>query len=395
MDSLAQKTTEQPLLRIDKLAVSFPSENRGRVRAVNGVSYSIYPRQTLAVVGESGCGKSVTALSILKLIPTPPGRYDAGAIHWSQGSEQPHDLLRHNEKQMRHIRGNQIAMIFQEPMTSLNPVYTVGEQILEAILLHQKVNRAEAIAIAERSLTDVGIADPAARLKEYPHQLSGGMRQRVMIAMALACQPRLLLADEPTTALDVTIQAQILELLRKLQHSHNMSILLITHDLGVVAENADVVAVMYAGRVVEYGSVYDIFNEPLHPYTRGLFASMPVLGADQTRLATIPGNVPNPSNFPSGCPFHPRCSATRDKAADARAEQFVELTIQQEDDDATHRIMRDCMEKDPPLHEVRPNHWAACWYAPDYEQAQATTPDLNFRRTDVGESPLTQDVASV
>ncbi len=377
---------EQPLLKIDKLAVSFPSE-RGRVRAVNGVSYSVYPRQTLAVVGESGCGKSVTAMSALRLVPTPPGRYDAGHIWWmGDEGKPPQDLLRLSEKQMRSIRGNQIAMIFQEPMTSLNPVYTIGDQILEAILLHQKVNRRQAVEIAMRSLTDVGIAAPEARLKEYPHQLSGGMRQRVMIAMALACQPKLLLADEPTTALDVTIQAQILELLRELQHRHNMGIVLITHDLGVVAENADVVAVMYAGRVVEYGSVYDVFSNPLHPYTRGLFASMPVLGDQRKRLTTIPGNVPNPTNFPPGCPFHPRCATTRELAERASLGQFVKLTIQQEGDTTEHRVMKDCTEKDPPLLEVRPNHWAACWYSPGYAEGKATTPDLNFRRENVTES---------
>jgi oligopeptide/dipeptide ABC transporter ATP-binding protein len=255
---------------------------------------------------------------------------------------------------MRTIRGNQIAMIFQEPMTSLNPVYTIGEQILEAVLLHQKVSRAEARDIAEQALGDVGIADPGPRLKEYPHQLSGGMRQRVMIAMALACQPELLLADEPTTALDVTIQAQILELLRELQIKRHMSVMLITHDLGVVAQNADVVAVMYAGRVVEYGSVVDIFRDPLHPYTRGLFASMPVIGKTHDRLATIPGNVPNPADFPPGCPFHPRCA---DMNGDTK-----------------------CAADDPPLLEVKEKHWVACWHCPDYASGRTTKPDVNYRR---------------
>lgn len=299
---------DQPLLRIEKLAVSFSSEGGHRTRAVNNVNLTIYPQQTVAMVGESGCGKSVTALSILKLVPTPPGHYDAGKVWWAnEQSGQERDLLTYTEKQMRSLRGGEIAMIFQEPMTSLNPVYSIGDQILEAIWLHQKADRRQAIEIAAESLVDVGIADPRSRMKEYPHQLSGGMRQRVMIAMALACHPKLILADEPTTALDVTIQAQILELLRELQDRHGMSVLLITHDLGVVAENADVVAVMYAGRVVEYGSVHDVFDRPLHPYTRGMFSSMPVLGSTRKRLATIPGNVPNPANFPSGCPFHPRC----------------------------------------------------------------------------------------
>ncbi|MCC7191611.1 MAG: ABC transporter ATP-binding protein [Phycisphaeraceae bacterium] len=365
-----------PLLRIDDLAVSFRGQS-GRVRAVNGVSLSIYPAQTLAVVGESGCGKSVSAMSILKLVPTPPGNYDSGRILWNPSSRsginhessstliKPDrtsastdansiDLLQYTDKQMQKIRGKQIAMIFQEPMTSLNPVYTIGEQILEAILLHQKVDRRQAVDIAVGSLRDVGIAAPESRLKEYPHQLSGGMRQRVMIAMALACQPRLLLADEPTTALDVTIQAQILELLRRLQRQRELAIMLITHDLGVVAENADVVAVMYAGRVVEYGSVQDVFHRPMHPYTRGLFASMPVLGRAKDRLATIPGNVPNPANLPAGCPFHPRCSDMRD---DQR-----------------------CSDGDPPLLEVETKHWVACWHAPGYENGQPTTPDVSYCR---------------
>ena len=366
---------QTPILQIKQLAVSFPTaaknaaparDGGGRVRAVNGVDLSIYEQQTLAVVGESGCGKSVTALSILQLVPTPPGNYDAGEILWRDEGDQPPaeppdqppaDLLTHDDRQMRKIRGNQIAMIFQEPMTSLNPVYTIGDQILEAILLHQKVDRASAVQTAIDALDEVGIAEPASRLKEYPHQLSGGMRQRVMIAMALACQPRLLLADEPTTALDVTIQAQILELLRKLQMQRGMSVLLITHDLGVVAENADAVAVMYAGRIVEYGSVIDIFQNPLHPYTRGLFTSMPVLGTPKHRLSTIPGNVPNPADFPTGCPFHPRCADMNDDAK--------------------------CAGEDPPLLEVADGHWAACWHTPGYEQGRDTLPNVPYRREPV------------
>ena len=236
---------ETALLKIENLAVSFGSAT-GRVRAVAGVNLTIYPKQTVALVGESGCGKSVTALSILQLVPRPPGQYESGRIWWSRhDSAAPMNLLGRSERQMRDVRGNQIAMIFQEPMTSLNPVYSIGEQITEAVLLHQKVTRKEAIKITQQALTDVGIPDAASRLKEYPHQLSGGMRQRIMIAMALACEPRLLLADEPTTALDVTIQAQILELLRELQKNRDMAIMLITHDLGVVAENADVVVVSF------------------------------------------------------------------------------------------------------------------------------------------------------
>ncbi|MAE60507.1 MAG: dipeptide ABC transporter ATP-binding protein DppD [Planctomycetaceae bacterium] len=310
---------------------------------------TLYPRQTLAVVGESGCGKSVTALSTLQLVPTPPGRYETGRIVFDD-----QDLLNHSDRQMQAIRGNQIAMIFQEPMTSLNPVYSIGEQILEAILLHQKVSRSEAIDIAESALNDVGIGEARRRLSEYPHQMSGGMRQRVMIAMALACRPRLLLADEPTTALDVTIQAQILELLRELQEKRGMSIMLITHDLGVVAENADVVAVMYAGRIVEYGTVDAVFDHPLHPYTRGLFESMPRLGQDKHRLQVIDGQVPNPADLPSGCPFHPRC---RDMNDDAK-----------------------CGTDDPPLLEIQPQHWSACWHAAGYEGAKPTRPDIAYRR---------------
>jgi oligopeptide/dipeptide ABC transporter ATP-binding protein len=376
---------EQPLLRIQDLAVSFPATEtgdgprtgaraiRGRVRAVNGVNLCVYPNQTLAVVGESGCGKSVTALSILRLVPTPPGRYDSGRILWRQDSraaapstppptpdtrhptpESPTDLFQLTESAMRTIRGAQIAMIFQEPMTSLNPVYTIGEQILEAVLLHQKVDRKQAVEIAVQALVDVGIADAASKLRDYPHQLSGGMRQRIMIAMALACQPRLLLADEPTTALDVTIQAQILELLRELQSRRNMSVLLITHDLGVVAENADVVAVMYAGRIVEYGSVHDVFQRPLHPYTHGLFASMPIMSAQRKRLEAIPGNVPNPSDFPTGCPFHPRCAAMQGDAQ--------------------------CSAQDPVLLEVEEKHWVACWHVPSYAKGVKTIPDVASRR---------------
>lgn len=339
---------DQPLLSIEDLAVSFYTDE-GVVRAVNGVAMTLYPRQTLAVVGESGCGKSVSALSTLGLVPTPPGKFEGGRILFDGA-----DVLTMSEKEMRRIRGNHVAMIFQEPMTSLNPVYTIGDQIGEAVRLHQKVGKVEALAIAQKSLEDVGIADPGARLNEYPHQLSGGMRQRVMIAMALACKPRLLLADEPTTALDVTIQAQILELLRKLQAEHGMSIMLITHDLGVVAENADVVAVMYAGRVVEYGTVHEIFGNPLHPYTHGLFESMPKLGEEKHRLKTIPGQVPNPAHLPSGCAFHPRCSS---QCGNVKCDNDV-----------------------PPLHEVSDGHWVACWEAAGYAEGKVTKPDLTYRR---------------
>ena len=339
---------ENPLLKIEDLVVSFGTE-RGRVRAVNGVSLSIYPQQTLAVVGESGCGKSVTAMSILQLVPTPPGQYDNGQISFNN-----QDLLKHSASRMQKVRGDQIAVIFQEPMTSLNPVYTIGDQIIEAIRLHQAVSYKDSLDIAEQALRDVGIAEPRRRLDEYPHQMSGGMRQRVMIAMALACNPRLLIADEPTTALDVTIQAQILELLRKLQNERQMSIMLITHDLGVVAENADTVAVMYAGRVVEYGSVETIFDNPLHPYTRGLFLSMPKLGEHKDRLDTIPGLVPNPTQFPDGCPFHPRCAAVQEGTK--------------------------CVTHASPLHEVEPQHWVACWHTNGFDEGKPTKPDVAYRR---------------
>lgn len=381
----------KPLLTINNLAISFPvaakpepgqsKEQMRRVRAVNDVSMSIYPKQTLAVVGESGCGKSITAMSILRLVPTPPGRYENGSIIWQRDETAPPlDMLTQDDRQMQKIRGKDIAMIFQEPMTSLNPVYTIGEQIMEAVLLHQNASRKQAVEIATQALADVGIPDPGNRLKEYPHQMSGGMRQRIMIAMALACNPKLLLADEPTTALDVTIQAQILELLRELQHKRDMAVMLITHDLGVVAENADVVAVMYAGRIVEYGSVHDVFSTPLHPYTRGLFGSMPVLGQEKSRLQAIPGNVPNPSNFPSGCPFHPRCAHTLELARKEPAENTAETTL----DGKPERVMKVCVQDVPPLLEVAPGHWVACTYAPGYAQGKATKPDVTYRREMAG-----------
>ena len=365
-----------PLLEIAGLSVSFPSSRGGRgtrggetrMQAVRGVDLSVYPGQTLAVVGESGSGKSVSAMSVLRLIPTPPGRYESGRILWHapeapalqdpgvrasarMQSGDPVDLLNLTDRQMRRIRGNQIAMIFQEPMTSLNPVYTVGEQIMEAVLLHQSVSRREAQGIATAALRDVGIADPEGRMKTYPHQLSGGMRQRVMIAMALACQPRLLLADEPTTALDVTIQAQILELLRKLQRERGMAILLITHDLSVVAENADVVAVMFAGRIVEYADVHTLFDRPLHPYTRGLLRSMPVLGRDVERLDTVMDGATIPGDFPAGFTVQPH------DLDPAPAAPYGGAT-------AT-------------LHEVEDQHWVLC--TADGE-GKATRPALAFTR---------------
>jgi oligopeptide/dipeptide ABC transporter ATP-binding protein len=366
----ANPAAGQPLLELRDLNVAFDT-SRGQVRPVRDVSYSIYPGQTLAVVGESGCGKSVTALSILRLIPSPPGKVLGGQVLL-----EGRDLLTLSEREMRSVRGRDIAMIFQEPMTSLNPVYTIGDQIAEAVMLHQRVRSREAYAIAEQSMRDVGISDPGRRLHEYPHQMSGGMRQRVMIAMALSCKPKLLIADEPTTALDVTIQAQILELLRKLQRETGMSMLLITHDLGVVAENADVVAVMYASRVVEYATVEQIFDRPTHPYTQGLLRSVPKLGAHSERLVSIPGAVPNPARFPTGCKFHTRCPRTREAAAQATPGDVVEVATAEE----RFRVLRVCQQDEPALREVAPGHWAACHLADDFPAAPVTRPTLAHRR---------------
>ena len=328
--------SERPLLQVKDLRTYFYTD-QGVLRAVDGVSWSIRRGETLALVGESGCGKTVTALSIMRLIPSPPGRIVAGQIIFDgQG------LLALTERQMRHIRGNRIAMIFQEPMTSLNPVYSVGDQVAEAICLHQNLPRRQAWQRAVEMLQRVGIPDAAQRAREYPHQMSGGMRQRVMIAMALSCNPDLLIADEPTTALDVTIQAQILDLLGRLQTETGMSILLITHDLGVVAQIADRVAVMYASKIVELATAEELFAAPLHPYTQGLFRSLPRLGTRTRRLEVIPGSVPDPGRFPPGCKFHPRCRLADDPR---------------------------CRTCEPALLEVRPGHWVACWKATGYEAA--------------------------
>ena len=316
----------QNLLEVRNLRTYFATDE-GVARAVDGVSFAIQPRRTLGIVGESGCGKSVTALSIMRLIPQPPGRIEDGEILF-EGA----DLLELSEREMRSIRGNEISMIFQEPMSSLNPVYTVGDQIREAILLHQKVSKAEARKRAIEMLKRVGIPSPETRVDDYPHQLSGGMRQRVMIAMALSCNPALLIADEPTTALDVTIQAQILELLNGLQEDFGMAILLITHDMGVVAETAHRVVVMYAGVVVEEADVLPLFDEPKHPYTRGLLDSIPKPTEKHPRLATIPGTVPNPLEKPPGCPFANRCPY----------------------------VMEICVAQFPLLGEVKPGHWVRC-----------------------------------
>ncbi len=291
-----------PLLRVDNLRTYFDTMD-GTVRSVDGVSYDVLAGQTLGVVGESGCGKSVTALSIMRLVPQPPGRYAGGRVLF-----HGQDLLALTEPEMRAIRGDRISMVFQEPMTSLNPVMTVGRQIAEVVQLHQGKPRREAMDWAVEMLSQVQIPEPQRRAREYPFQMSGGMRQRVMIALALACRPDVLIADEPTTALDVTIQAQVLELLQDLQQRLGMAMVLITHDLGVVAEHCDRVVVMYAGRKVEEATVERLFERPLHPYTRALMASMPLMDANVRRLPEIPGMVPPPYQLPVGCAFAPRCS---------------------------------------------------------------------------------------
>jgi peptide/nickel transport system ATP-binding protein len=298
----------EPLLDVRALHTHFEADE-GIARAVDGVSFSLHPGRTLGLVGESGCGKSVTALSILRLV-TPPGRIVSGAIVY-----KAQDLLGISERAMRHVRGKEIAMIFQEPMTSLNPVFTIGSQIAEAIRLHQRLGRAATRARVIEALRLVEMAEPERRADSYPHELSGGMRQRAMIAMALACEPNLLIADEPTTALDVTIQAQILDLLRGLRERLGMAMLLITHDLGIVAEQADDVAVMYAGRIVEYGSVVDVFERPLHPYTIALMEAVGRLGGDRRYLEALPGTVPSLLRLPSGCRFRDRCARAIDRCA--------------------------------------------------------------------------------
>jgi peptide/nickel transport system ATP-binding protein len=324
----------QSILEVSNLKTHFFTAD-GVVPAVDGVSYSVGPGETLGVVGESGCGKSVTALSILRLVANPPGRIVDGSIRF-QGT----DLLALSEPEMESIRGNDISMIFQEPMTSLNPLQTAGQQISEAIALHQGVSRREAMARAVEMLRRVHIPEPERRAQAYPHQLSGGMRQRVMIAMALSCNPKVLIADEPTTALDVTIQAQILDLMRELRQTFGTAMILITHDMGVVAENADRVVVMYAGRKVEEAPVDDLFERPAHPYTRGLLASIPHLDAAaradpaRARLNEIKGMVPVLSRLPRGCAFAPRCSYATDA----------------------------CRAEIPPLTSVRDGHVVACWH---------------------------------
>ncbi len=291
----------EALIQVKDLKTHFITYE-GLLPAVDGVSFDIDRGETLGVVGESGCGKSVTSLSIMRLIPTPPGRYAGGEILF-----EGRDILKMSYSQVRDIRGREIAMIFQEPMTSLNPVYTIGFQITEVLEAHQGMKRAEAMDRAEEMVRLVGIPDPRKRLEQYPHELSGGLRQRAMIAMALVCNPKLLIADEPTTALDVTIQAQILDLMKGLKDKLGMSIMLITHDLGVIAEMAERVVVMYSGKVVEEAAVGDLFRSPQHPYTAGLLRCIPRVDVARRKLDVIPGAVPNPLDFASGCRFHPRC----------------------------------------------------------------------------------------
>ena len=299
------------LIEVKKLVTQFSGKN-GTVTAVDGVSFNIKKGETLGIVGESGCGKSVTSMSILRLIPPQSGKIASGEILF--GGK---DLTKLSDKEIRQIRGNEIAMIFQDSMTGLNPVMTIGKQLVETITAHSKMDKKEAWERAEEMLMKVGIPSPAQRLKEYPHQLSGGMRQRVMIAMALSCNAALFIADEPTTALDVTIQAQILELMRELKEKENKSIMLITHDMGVVAEMADDVMVMYAGKEMEYGDVKSIFKHPLHPYTQGLLKSIPRLDQDSSeRLFNIPGSVPDLSEMPKGCRFCTRCTEACSKCFD-------------------------------------------------------------------------------
>ena len=317
------------LLEVRQLRTSFQGE-QGEVRAVDGVSLRLERGRTLGIVGESGCGKSVTALSIMGLVPSP-GRIAGGEVRFDGV-----DLLKVTAAQLRDLRGDQLSMIFQEPMTSLNPAFPVGDQIAETLVRHRNLGRQEADAQAIEMLRRVRIPSPETRARDYPHQLSGGMRQRVMIAMALACNPKLLIADEPTTALDVTIQAQILDLMRALSEELGTAIILITHDLGVIAELADDVIVMYAGQVVERCSVERLFAEPQHPYTIGLLGSIPRLHLERERLDAIEGFVPDAAALPAGCRFHPRCPFAVDK----------------------------CRQEVPPLLEVAKEHQAACWLAP-------------------------------
>jgi oligopeptide/dipeptide ABC transporter ATP-binding protein len=335
-----------PLLEIENLHTFFYTDN-GVARAVDGVSFSVGVGETVGVVGESGCGKSVTALSILRLV-RPPGRIEDGSVMRFEGR----DLLGLDEREMQHVRGNRIAMVFQEPMTALNPVFTIGDQIGEVARIHAGASKRESLAKAIEMLEVVGIPAPEQRAGEYPHQLSGGMRQRVVIAMALVMNPALVIADEPTTALDVTIQAQILELLADLTRRLGTSVLLITHDLGVVAENCTRVIVMYAGEVVEEATTVDLFARAHHPYTEGLLGAMPRVGGEKERLATIPGTVPPPTNWPKGCRFRDRCPYSWER----------------------------CEAEHPPLYQIGGGHTSRCHLADEPERRQHPHPPLAAQR---------------
>ncbi|GLC29298.1 ABC transporter ATP-binding protein [Clostridium omnivorum] len=326
-EELEKKRKSKDLVEFKNLKTHFFTED-GIVKAVNDVSFKIKEGETVGVVGESGCGKSVTAMSLMRLIPNPPGRIVAGEILF-----EGRNVLNLSDSEMREIRGNEISVIFQEPMTSLNPVFTIGEQIEEVIILHQNLSKVEARKKAIEMLKLVGIPRAEEVVDSYPHELSGGMRQRAMIAMAVSCNPKLLIADEPTTALDVTIQAQILDIMKNLKDKLNTSIMLITHDLGVIAEMADYVIVMYAGKVVEEAPVIELFKNPMHPYTVGLLNSKPILNKDRERLYSIPGQVPNPIGMPENCYFSERCE----------------------------KCLKLCKEKQPRLKQVSENHKVACW----------------------------------
>ncbi len=332
-----------PLLDVKDLKTYFYTED-GVVRAVDGVDLRVYPGEIVGLVGESGCGKSVTSLSIMRLI-SKPGKIVTGEIWFSDK-----DLLALPESEMMNVRGNLISMIFQQPQTSLNPIFTAGDQIAEVLQIHEHMDKKETWKAAVELLRLVGIPDPERRAKAYPHELSGGQAQRVMIAIALALLPDLLIADEPTTALDVTIQAQILDLLRGLQQKFKTAVILITHDLGVIAEMAERVAVMYAGKIVEQAGVKQLFSDPLHPYTKGLLDSIPVLGKIKDRLDVIPGTVPNLINLPAGCRFAPRCRS--------RVEYGLKI----------------CTEKEPDLIEIEPEHYARCWLYQSDEEKEHQAP---------------------
>ncbi len=319
----------QPLLSVKNLRTAFKTRE-GSFLAVDGVSFDVGGGEIMGLVGESGCGKSVTALSIMRILPDPPGRVAGGEITF-----EGRDLLKLPEREMRRVRGGRIGMVFQEPMTSLNPVFTAGDQVAEALVAHKGMSKAAALRRAAELFELVGLPEPARQLGAYPHQLSGGMRQRVMIAMAISCDPGLIIADEPTTALDVTIQAQILRLLKRIRDEFGTAVILITHDLGIVAQMADRVAVMYAGRIVEYAAVGDIFHDPLHPYTEGLLASIPRPGEKVRRLKAIPGMVPKMTELPPGCKFLPRCPYARPEYS----------------------------KEEPGLYEVKPGHFARCFRA--------------------------------